>query len=205
MAVILVTFLSNSFLIVPTGHGQQTHWAKILPWFGSGPNWSPFPALPQPLCGFLCPWMPTALSDLQAALWTSYAPRSNGLPFPPNDSWPTCIEALSSRRLPKRLDMLQKRAEVIWKLLWCWDKISKIAKWGLPSQGNGRLAQIYIPPTYLGTDWLTLCGSFFLFPSATESCMPSLGGRLISRIFAACYIILISLFKGVWCTFLASH
>lgn len=49
-------------------HGHQTHRAKILPWFGLGPNWSPFPALPQPLHGLLYPQTPMALSDLQAAL-----------------------------------------------------------------------------------------------------------------------------------------
>lgn len=80
-----------------SGHGHQTHWAKIFLWFGSGPNWSPFPALPQPLRGFLCPQTPTSLSDLRAALWTSYIPRSKGLPFPPNDSWPTWIEVFSSK------------------------------------------------------------------------------------------------------------
>lgn len=106
---------SQSCFIPPPAneHGNQTHRAKILPWFGSRHHWPLFPAFPQPLCGFLCLWTPTALPDLRTALWTSYIPSSKGLPFPPNDSWTTWIEAFSSRRLPKTLGMLEKRVKVI--------------------------------------------------------------------------------------------
>ena len=58
------------------------------------------------------------------------------------------------QKAPKDIGHVAKKkgAKVIWKLRYCWEKVLKIAKWGLPSQGNGRLAQIYIPPTYLWTD-----------------------------------------------------
>lgn len=68
-----------SCLISPLaiGCGHQTHGAKILSWFGWGPNWSPFPAPAQIS-------VPMALWDSGTEEQTNCIPSSNGASLPSN-------------------------------------------------------------------------------------------------------------------------
>lgn len=106
MAIILMMFLSHSSL----GFWTWSSVTEQKSWPGLAQNWSLFPALPTSPCADFCGCGRLQLFESHKQHWEpapSTAPA--GPPFPPSDSQLTSTKALSSRRHPKTLDVLQKK------------------------------------------------------------------------------------------------